>query len=72
MQAEIAGPADAVAPVDDASAPLLRRNRARGVMPDWSSGLPRHRHEGEIPHDIEIAALEAMEEVIRRPLDDVA
>ena len=48
------------------SAPLVQRNRARGVQPDWRSGLPAHRHEHEIPAEIEIAALAAAEAEQRR------
>ena len=51
---------------------LVRRNRERGVAPDWRTGLPPHRHEREIPPDTEIAALEAMDRALRKTLDDVA
>jgi hypothetical protein len=44
-----------------AAAPLVARNRRRGVAPDWRIGLPTHRHERDIPPEVEIAALEAMD-----------
>jgi len=51
---------------------LLARNRARGVEPDWRSGRPTHRHERDIPVEIEIEALDAMDRVVARTLADVA
>ena len=52
---ELTGPAAAV----------VRRNRERGVRPAWRSGLPVYRHDRDVPWEIELAALEALD-----PIDD--
>ena len=39
---------------------LVRRNRERGIMPDWRSGIPLWRRDGDIPWEIEGPALEAV------------
>ena len=51
---------------------LVERNRARGVAPDWRTGVPLCRYEEEIPPDVEIAALEAMDRVVGEAVDEVA
>jgi hypothetical protein len=51
---------------------LVERNRERGVAPDWRTGLPRRRHDAEIPPDVEIAALQAMDRVVEESIDEVA
>jgi hypothetical protein len=48
---------------------LVRRNHARGIEPDWRSGMPTHRCDGYVPWEIEAAALEAMDEVLDMALD---
>jgi hypothetical protein len=42
---------------------LLRRNRARGLEPDWRSSMPGWRHDRDVPWEVEAAALEAMDAV---------
>jgi hypothetical protein len=54
-----------------AAAPLVARNRRRGVAPDWRIGLPTHRHERDIPPEVEIAALEAMDAALAVAADAV-
>jgi hypothetical protein len=49
---------------------LVRRNHARGIEPDWRSGWPAYRHDGDIPWEIEAAALEAIDDVIDEALDE--
>ena len=39
---------------------LVRRNRERGITPDWRSGMPKWRRDHDIPWKIEYAALEAV------------
>jgi len=39
---------------------LVRRNRARGITPDWRSGMPKWRRDHDIPWEIEGAALEVV------------
>ena len=39
---------------------LMRRNRERGIRPDWRSGMPEWKRDRDIPWDIEAAALEAV------------
>ncbi len=39
---------------------LVRRNRERGVTPDWRSGMPKWKRDQDIPWEIEGAALEAV------------
>ena len=51
---------------------LVERNRERGVAPDWRTGRPACRYEAEIPTDVEIAALQAMDRVVAEAIDDVA
>jgi hypothetical protein len=45
----------------DPVAELVRGNRARGVEPDWRSGMPEWRYDRDVPWDVEAAALEALE-----------
>ena len=40
---------------------LVRRNRERGVAPDWRSGMPEWHHDRDIPWEIEAAAVEVLE-----------
>ena len=62
-----------VGPVARGSAQkLVERNRERGVAPDWRTGMPACRREVDIPPEVEIAALEAMDRVIGEAIDDVA
>ena len=39
---------------------LVRRNRERGITPDWRSGMPKWKSDHDIPWEIEGAALEAV------------
>ena len=39
---------------------LVRRNRERGITPDWRSGMPKWKRDHDIPCEIEGAALEAV------------
>ena len=39
---------------------LVRRNRERGITPDWRSGMPKWKRDHDIPWEIEYAALEAV------------
>ncbi len=49
-------PALAADPVEE----LTRRNRERGVAPDWRSGMPEWKRDGDVPWEIEAAAVEAL------------
>jgi hypothetical protein len=40
---------------------LVARNRARGVAPDWRSGMAGWRRDGDVPWEIEVAVFEAMD-----------
>ena len=40
---------------------FLRRNRERGVAPDWRSGMPRAGRNHDVPWALEAAALEALD-----------
>ena len=44
-------------PVED----LVRRNRERGITPDFSSGVPRWKRDSDVPWAIEAAAREALD-----------
>jgi hypothetical protein len=60
---------------EDPMAALLAGNRARGAAPDWRSGHQAWRRDGDVPWDIEAAALEAMDralDVAHRTLDTLA
>jgi hypothetical protein len=61
---ELTGPASAQELTGPAAA-VVRRNRERGVRPDWRSGLSAYRHDRDVPWEIELAALEALD-----PIDD--
>mgnify|MGYP002084520293 CR=1 FL=1 len=45
---------------DEAVGDMVRRNRERGVAPDWRSGLPRWKHDRDAPMDVAIAALASL------------
>jgi hypothetical protein len=57
---------------DGAAAAVVDRNRRRGVEPDWRSGMPAYRHDNDIPPEIEVAALEAMDAALAGAIDEVA
>ena len=40
---------------------LIRRNRERGIRPDFSSGAPKLKRDSEVPWAIEAAAMEALD-----------
>jgi hypothetical protein len=40
---------------------LIDGNRRRGVAPDWRSGMAEHRHDRDVPWELEAAAREALE-----------
>jgi hypothetical protein len=63
--AELTGPAAAPQELTGPATAVVRRNRERGVRPDWRSGLPAYRHDRDVPWEIELAALEALD-----PIDD--
>jgi hypothetical protein len=44
-------------PVQD----LVRRNRERGIRPDFSSGAPRWKRDSDVPWAIEAAAIDALD-----------
>jgi hypothetical protein len=46
----------------DPAQSLVLRNRARGVQPDWRSGMSEWKRDEDVPWEIEAAALEAMDE----------
>jgi hypothetical protein len=70
--AGLTSPRDGHAAGNGSSAALIAGNRARGVAPDWRTGMPFCRCEGEVPPDVEIAALEAMDRVLGEAVDAVA
>ena len=49
-------PALAPDPVEE----LTRRNRERGVAPDWRSGMPEWKRDGDVPWELVAAAVEAL------------
>jgi hypothetical protein len=40
---------------------LIDGNRARGVVPDWRSGMPEYKHDRDAPWEMEAAARDALE-----------
>jgi hypothetical protein len=48
---------------------LIARNRGRGVEPDWRSGIPAHRRDRDVPWEIEMRALDALDEVLGHDAD---
>jgi hypothetical protein len=48
-------------PMPDPLKTLVDANRARGIRPDWRSGMPDCKHERDVPWEVEAAAREALE-----------
>lgn len=48
----------------------MRRNRERGITPDFSSGVPRWKRDSDVPWAIEAAAREALDGWDEREADE--
>ena len=55
-------------PVED----LVRRNRERGIRPDFSSGAPRWKRDSDVPWAIEAAAIDALDRCDEPEADESA